>query len=132
MEDCLRDTRCEPPEELRGVEDFYWLYNIQESARAPFIWNPRICRWRRFGGTHTRSPGQMADAGWTYEGRAATPAEVEALRRERDEARAALKPFADVASLAEAGGEWWALVGIDDVLAARAALAKEAGDADAT
>jgi len=71
----------------------------------------------------------------------ATPAEVEALRRERDEARAALKLAADalvagsqavllqqhVPAMMEVGERMQAIA-----VECRAILAKEAGDADAT
>jgi hypothetical protein len=126
----MSDTRCEPPEELRGVDGWHWVRNrFGYVAVRRWLCGPYPA-WRSGGMPST--PDGAFTAGYRYLAPVATPAEVEALRRERDEARAALKPFADVASLAEAGGEWWALVGIDDVLAARAALAKEAGDADAT
>jgi hypothetical protein len=111
--------RCEPAEHLRGVEGFYWLYDIHTSARCPYIWNPRICRWKRFGGSHTRTPAQMRSDGWVYEAPVAPPDLVRALVE-------ALEPFANATVLPTG-----AVVGMERGWfdTARAALrrAKEAG-----
>jgi hypothetical protein len=114
--------RCEPPEHLRGVEGFYWLYDIHTSARCPYIWNPRICRWKRFGGSHTRTPAQMRSDGWVYEAPVAS----------NDLVRELVEALTEAASAMQAACERDDLMTDDDaetITKARAALrrAKEAG-----
>ncbi len=120
--------RCEPPEHLRGVEGFYWLYDIHTSARCPYIWNPRICRWKRFGGSHTRAPAQMRSDGWVYEARVAPPDLVRELVEVLEGLQKEISWLLDCGMIAGATAQQAKRME-DKEQAARAALAraKEAG-----
>ena len=81
--------RCEPPEELRGVGGLHWV----QWPEGP----PQLLRWRyvpkigAFGWTlsaHSTTAEGATNASWRYLAPVATPAEVAALRAERDAARA--------------------------------------------
>lgn len=67
--------RCEPPEELRGVDGWHWLMpsDGEPGDETPWEWCDGC--WIA---THPLPPG------WRYLSPVATPAEVEALRAERN------------------------------------------------
>jgi hypothetical protein len=69
--------RCEPPEHLRGVDGDHWLSCADTPITA--YWYADVARWtiRRLDRI---DPEAMP--GWRYHSPVATPAEVEALRRE--------------------------------------------------
>jgi hypothetical protein len=75
----VMSDRCEPPEHLRGVDGDYWLSCADTLITA--YWYADVARWtiRRLDRI---DPEAMP--GWRYHSPVATPAEVEALRRERD------------------------------------------------
>ena len=79
----MSDTRCEPPPELRGVDGWHWV--AMYSYERPLWWSGdhETPAWIAPGGG--RVSAEIA-AGHTYRYLApvATPAEVEALRVERD------------------------------------------------
>jgi hypothetical protein len=86
----MSDTRCEPPPELRGVDGWHWIKLIDGRPLASF-WHAqpeRRChgRWSYLNGWRDADTA-AGMAGWEYDGPAATPAEVEALRAERDALR---------------------------------------------
>lgn len=83
--------RCEPPEELRGVDGWHWVDRHglgdpellawrRNSANGDFEW------WYDRGGARFISGESQTASYWHYEGAALTPAEVAALREERDAA----------------------------------------------
>lgn len=76
--------RCEPPQELRGVDGWHWVdrHNL-----------PPVCRWWSVSGDAgfpSNAPGwanlEMRAKGWRYIAPVTPPAEVDALRAERDAA----------------------------------------------
>lgn len=115
------DARCEPPPELRGKDGWHWV--TLEGSKRQFTAFWRSQYWWD-GLNKTRADSAYARS-WRYLSPALTPAEVAALRAERDAAveardiytaavkladneittlrgevenlRAALKPFADAA-----------------------------------
>ncbi len=86
--------RCEPPEHLRDRDGPHW---VQKRDTAPILieWEmPK--RWPETGGAwriarHAVVPAAAYKHGYRYLCPIATPAEVEALRRERDAAVEAWK-----------------------------------------
>ena len=84
----MTEERCEPPPELRGVDGLYWLKLSQSEE-------PTIGHWFRDGYWKAWNTGgsisvETAGAfGYRYIAPVATPAEVDALRAERDKLRTA-------------------------------------------
>ena len=72
--------RCEPPPELRGVDGWHWL-----GAHCPVFWIAEEQEWDWTEDEHV-APDAAYRYGYRYLSPVATPAEVEALRAERDEA----------------------------------------------
>lgn len=86
----MTDTaKCEPPEALRGVDGFHWVQPPKSSE-------PRVRRWRWTWGLWQDGAAETTLAGYAYIEPVLTPAEVAALRAERDAA------VAEVARLREA------------------------------
>jgi hypothetical protein len=78
--------RCEPPEGWRYRFGVHWIVRRVE-GRGDLT--PILMEWEIHGGVgEWRYSEICAEAGWRYLSPVATPAEVAALRRERDEARA--------------------------------------------
>ena len=84
-------SRCEPPPELRSVDGLYWVCG-RSGLTMPAHWyaSPRDGiepLWRNLFTQQTGTPAwAAAEWGWRYLAPVATPAEVEALRAERDDA----------------------------------------------
>jgi hypothetical protein len=96
--------RCEPREHLRGVDGWHLLqYRSRLSSLTRDIaafWHARDGQpvWNAEG--RVLMPDDAYYADWHYVGQMATPAEVEALRRERDAAVA-------IAQVHEQTGRGW-------------------------
>jgi hypothetical protein len=81
--------RCEPPEHLRGVDGWHLLQYRSRLSRPTrdiaAFWHARDGQpvWNAEGRVLMPDDAHYAD--WHYVGQMATPAEVEALRRERDD-----------------------------------------------
>lgn len=74
--------RCEPGEEDRGRDGWHWLGND-----CPVFWIAEDQEWDWAEDERVR-PDDAYRYGYRYISPVATPAEVEAIREERDEARA--------------------------------------------
>ena len=91
--------RCEPPEELRGVDGWHWVQH--ESVETPTIatwemsewWPETGGAWRI--GSHLYMPQPAHKQGWRYLAPVTPPAEVEALRATVAQLREALEQIAD-------------------------------------
>lgn len=72
--------RCEPPEELRGVDGWHWLTLFGHTKPAPYLWQPDgpglWCGIEKYGCTATWA----YERGHRYIAPVTPPAEVEALR----------------------------------------------------
>lgn len=86
-------ARCEPPPELRSVDGWHWIED-RYGVRRVMIWAEEGV-WHPGGGVAPYSPEDTARYGWHYIAPVATPAEVEALKRERDEIKAAHEELAN-------------------------------------
>ena len=99
--------RCEPPPELRGVDGWYWVCG-RSGLTMPAHWyaSPRDGiepLWRNLFTQQTGTPAwAAAEWEWRYIAPVATPAEVDALRAERDAAISAFDLL--TARVAEAQG----------------------------
>lgn len=78
--------RCEPQPEWRNRDGWHWVQDVS----GYFV--PTCARWQFngggiwvFGGTQTARPSYAYRTGYRYLAPVATPAEVDALRAERDE-----------------------------------------------
>ena len=108
----MTDTaKCEPPEALRGVDGFHWVQPPKSSE-------PRVRRWRWTWGLWQDGAAETTLAGYAYIEPVLTPAEVAALRAERDAA------VAEVARLREALEE---VLAADDAVNAEARRAEHPG-----
>jgi hypothetical protein len=86
----MSDTpRCEPPEELRGRE-WHW---VTDDDCEPVMrkWGGKYNGWLSLD--MPSSPTLAHTTGWRYIAPVATPAEVDALRAERDELLASRQKF---------------------------------------
>ncbi|MFA9204866.1 MAG: hypothetical protein ACEQSH_00260 [Bacteroidia bacterium] len=131
--------RCEPPEELRGVDGWHAIEQMN-GKRTYAAWHAHKGGWNWLGGF--RSPEEGAEHGWRYIAPVTPPAEVATLRAkadahdavaaERDRLREALE---EIAKKTEMQWEWVgryllprarathaAAIAIDGLVAARAAL----------
>lgn len=70
--------RCEPPEELRGVDGWHWLETLDGRARFCHRW------WKARGVWGWATIDARSLTGMRYLAPVATPAEVEALRAVTD------------------------------------------------
>lgn len=79
----MTDARCEPPPELRGKDGDHW---VQKNDEAPVMaaWNGKYGMWLRHD--MPSSTQNAHEWGWRYLSPAINPAEVAALRAERDAA----------------------------------------------
>ena len=77
--------RCEPPPELRGVDGWHWVQLSRSEEPTIARWKAS-CAWWNASGLGTVSAESAGNFGYIYISPVATPAEVEALRAERDEA----------------------------------------------
>jgi len=118
-------VRCEPPEELRGVDGWHWL-----TEHNPVLW---IADWQdwEWGEDDWVTPEAAYRYGYRYLAPVATPAEVAALRAELKRLREALErianhPEANVV-LTDYGPDGKQRVWTTVEQEARAALAKEMG-----
>ncbi len=84
--------KCEPPEELRGVDGEHHIY--RHPAGTDVQGSPITARWgARYQGwwadwvdLRGHNAVEAAAMGWLYDGPALTPAEASTLRQERDAA----------------------------------------------
>ena len=83
--------RCEPPEELRGVDGWHWVQHgsvappTMASWEMPEWWPETGGAWRI--GSHLYMPKPAHQKGWRYLAPVTPPAEVEALRAELERER---------------------------------------------
>jgi hypothetical protein len=85
----MTETRCEPPEELRGVAGFHWLQRPDGTSflaewEIPEWWPDTHGAWRIGPGAIVPAPAYRK--GYRYDSRVLTPAEVATLKAERDAA----------------------------------------------
>jgi hypothetical protein len=119
-------ARCEPPEELRGVDGWHWL-----TEHNPVLWIADRQEWE-YGEDDWVTPEAAYRYGYRYLAPVATPAEVAALRAEVERLRGALRSIAnqklqtemqeDEYPIADFHGAYGAIVEV-----ARAALTQEPG-----
>jgi len=83
-------ARCEPPEELRGVDGWHWL-----TEQNPVLWIADRQEWE-WGEDDWVTPEAAYRYGYRYLAPVATPAEVDALRAEVEQLREALSPLVAV------------------------------------
>ena len=70
--------RCEPPEELRGVDGWYWVAMPPHMGGATLIfWSKLYGEWSHKNATY--SGVELFQRGWRYLAPVATPATVAAL-----------------------------------------------------
>lgn len=89
----MSETRCEPPEELRGVDGWHWVcVQNGEPMVAQWFMSSREGiepLWRNIYTQQTATPAWAArEWEWRYISPVLTPAEVATLRAERDAAGA--------------------------------------------
>ena len=86
--------RCEPPEELRGVDGWHWI--VRDTTKLIALnWQPNRAGRDSEWGLGYFAPSAAYTAGYRYLSPVLTPAEADALRRERDEAQETAKKFQD-------------------------------------
>jgi hypothetical protein len=73
--------RCEPPEELRGVDGWHAIEQMN-GKRTYAAWHAHKGGWNWLGGF--RSPEEGAEHGWRYIAPVTPPAEVATLRAKAD------------------------------------------------
>lgn len=71
--------KCEPPEELRGVDGWHWVGLYGHTKPAPELWDAGNQMWL---GSIPCEPDHAHDSGYRYLSPALTPAEADALRAE--------------------------------------------------
>lgn len=81
--------RCEPPEELRGVDGWHWVdrHGLGDAELLAWRQNPsneEFEWWYDRGGARFISGESKTASYWTYISPVLTPAEAAALRAERD------------------------------------------------
>lgn len=77
--------RCEPPEELRGVDGWHWVQHVRANTPALVQWQrhvrkPEIWGWTWLSEDGWKTAEEFSTYGWRYLAPVATPAEVDALR----------------------------------------------------
>ena len=79
--------RCEPPPELRGVDGWHWVHDTGTEVHGVACWESKQQSWLTMPGTEMWycTPLEAGRYAWRYLSPVATPAEVEALRAERDD-----------------------------------------------
>lgn len=85
----MTDARCEPPPELRGKDGWHWLVlMVNDGPSRPFAqrWHPDRAGSDSEWGASYLSPSAAYLRGYRYLSPVHTPAEVAALRAERDAA----------------------------------------------
>ena len=85
----MTDARCEPPPELRGKDGWHWLVlMVNDGPSRPFAqrWHPDRAGSDSEWGASYLSPSAAYLRGYRYLSPVLTPAEVAALRAERDAA----------------------------------------------
>jgi len=80
--------RCEPPEELRGVDGWHWVKCCDDGKQFIARWSAAPHSgleplWARYGESATPA-WAAAHWGWRYIAPVTPPAEAEALRAEKD------------------------------------------------
>jgi hypothetical protein len=86
--------KCEPPEELRGMDGWHWCALFGHTEPAPERWIAERQMWWDLGATYA-APSIAAAAGYRYLCPVLTPAEADALRAERDDWQQAAQVEAD-------------------------------------
>ncbi|HXT81407.1 MAG TPA: hypothetical protein VN702_17725 [Acetobacteraceae bacterium] len=107
----MSDERCEPPEELRGVERIHWLENVAGGAPGIVLWEKLPFDdewgWSLYGGGW-HSPETAYQSGFRYFMLIPKPADLAAAKEREAALVGALRgAFAAVsASYDEAHAEW--------------------------
>ena len=72
----MEPARCEPPEQLRGVDGWHWI--VSDGKEVAMFWQSVDCEWSY--GNDDLHPEMVCQYGGVYLSPVATPAEVDALR----------------------------------------------------
>lgn len=89
--------RCEPPPELRGVDGWHWVQLSRSEEPTIARWKAS-CAWWNASGLGTVSAESAGNFGYIYIAPVATPAEVDAIRAERDTLKPRLLAEVNLAS----------------------------------